>query len=106
LKKPAPSNKTMLPVHVRPSAGRNEVTGFTVDALQVKIAAPPVQGKANRELLVFLSQQLGVRQDALTIIRGLSSRYKLVRVDGLNIVEIRQRLFPTPSSSSDGDATR
>ena len=75
-----------------PNAGRNEITGLTDGVLQVKIVAPPVKGKANRELTVFLSQALGVRKASLSIVKGQTSRNKVIAVEGLSRDEIIKRL--------------
>ncbi len=68
--------------------------GFTDGVLRVRISAPPVRGKANRELLAFLSQLLGISQGSLTITRGHTSRNKTVAVSGLNQEELLGRLLP------------
>lgn len=80
-------------LRVYPNAIRNEVIGLADGVLRVKISAPPVKGKANRELLAFLSQLLGVSQGALTITKGYTSRNKIVAVDGLSQEEILKRLL-------------
>jgi uncharacterized protein (TIGR00251 family) len=81
-----------LRLRVHPNAGRNEVSGFTGDVLQVKIAAPPEKGKANRELIAFLSRALGVSQSSLTIVRGQTSRNKVIAVANLSREELIRRL--------------
>lgn len=95
----------LLQLRVYPNAGRNEVSGFTDGILQVRVSAPPVKGKANRELTAFLSQALGVSKGSLTIVKGHTSRNKVIAIDGLSQEDIIKRLLPKPSSSSDG-ATR
>ena len=77
---------------VQPNAGRNEVVGFEDGALRVKIAAPPVKGRANRELVDFLSKRLGVSKGSITIEKGLTSRKKLIAIEGLSQDEISKRL--------------
>jgi len=69
------------------------VIGFADGVLWVKIAAPPVKGKANRELLAFLSQLLGISQGALIITKGYTSRNKTVAIDGLSQKESLKRLL-------------
>ena len=86
--------RNLLGVRVTPNAHHNEITGLTGGALQVKIAAPPVKGKANIELIAFLSQQLGVGKGALTIIKGHTSRSKIITVAGLSQEDIVKRLLP------------
>jgi len=78
---------------VHPNAARNEVVGFSDGVLLVKISAPPVKGKANRELIAFLSQKLAVGKGTLTIVKGHTSRNKLIAIDGLGQEEIIRRLL-------------
>jgi len=82
-----------ISLRVYPNATRNEVIGFADGVLRVKISAPPVKGKANRELLAFFSQLLGISQGALTITKGYTSRNKTVAVDGLSQEELLKRLL-------------
>ncbi|MFW6125814.1 MAG: DUF167 domain-containing protein [Chloroflexota bacterium] len=79
-------------MQVQPNAGRNEVVGFEEDVLRVKIAAPPVKGKANRELIGFLSKLLGVSKGSITIEKGATTRRKVIAVDGLSQDEVHSRL--------------
>ena len=81
-----------ISLRVHPGAARNEVAGFTDGVLRVKVSAPPVKGKANRELIAFLSQMLGVAQGSLTIIKGHTSRNKVIAIDGLSQEEVMERL--------------
>jgi uncharacterized protein (TIGR00251 family) len=82
----------LLSLRVHPGAGKNEVIGFTGGVLQVRVAAPPVKGKANRELTAFLSQALGVSKSSLTIVKGHTSRNKVLAIDGLSREDIINRL--------------
>jgi len=82
-----------IAVRVQPGAARNEVAGWEADGtLRVRLTAPPVEGRANRALVEFLAEALGLRRAAISLIRGASSRHKLVEVEGLEATEIRQRL--------------
>ena len=49
-------------VKVQPGAAKNEIVGVQGDALKVKINAPPVKGKANRALIDFLAEKLGIKK--------------------------------------------
>ena len=82
----------MLRVRVHPSARRNEVTGFTDGVLQVRVSAPPIKGKANRELIAFLSEILRVSKSSLRIIKGQTSRNKVIAIEGLSQEDITKRL--------------
>jgi uncharacterized protein (TIGR00251 family) len=81
-----------LQVKVHPGASRNEIAGFSGGVLQVKIAAPPEKGKANRELTDFLSRILGVKKSSISIIKGETGRNKLIAIEGLDSDEIISRL--------------
>ena len=82
----------LLPVKVYPGAGRNEIAGFSGGVLQIKIAAPPEKGKANRELTDFLSRILGVKKSSISIIKGETGRNKLIAIEGLDSDAIIKRL--------------
>ena len=71
----------VLALHVQPGAKRTEAAGTHGDALKVRLAAPPVDGKANAELVRFLADAFGVPQRQVTIVRGETSRQKSVRID-------------------------
>ena len=84
----------MLQLRVSPNAARSEVVGFADGVLQVKVAATPVKGKANKELIAFLSKILGVGKGSLTIAKGHTSRSKVIAIDGLSREDIIERLSP------------
>lgn len=81
-----------LQVRVTPRAGRNEVVGWRDDVLLVRLAAPPLDGKANDALLRFLAETLNVPPWDLALTRGHRSRLKRVVVDGLSPHEVFIRL--------------
>jgi uncharacterized protein len=81
-----------LEVKVTPGAARSQIGDVREGVLQVKIGAPPVRGKANRELIDFLARALGVSRAAVSIVRGGTGRNKLVEVAGLDRREIIRRL--------------
>ena len=67
------------------------------DAVRIKIAAPPEKGKANKELVDFLSERLDVARADIEIVSGQTSRQKVVAVNGLGKQEIMKRLLPQPN---------
>ena len=71
-------------LHVQPGAKRTEVAGIHGEGaaarVKIRLAAPPVEGKANAELLCFLASAFGVPQRAVLLLRGDASRQKVVRV--------------------------
>ena len=85
--------QTNITVQVQPNARRNEVVGFEGDILHIKIKAPPVKGKANSELIDFLSEILGITKASIRIEKGLTSRRKLISIKGLGQAQTLERLL-------------
>jgi uncharacterized protein len=81
-----------LAIKAIPNAPRNEVVGWLGEALKIKIHAPPVEGRANDALCEFLAAELGLPRRAVTVLRGDTSRQKVVRIAGLTLPELRLRL--------------
>ena len=81
-----------LRLHIQPGAKKTEVIGLHGEALKIRLAAPPVDGKANACLLAFLADKLGVAKTAVKLLSGDSSRAKRVRVDGVEPSLVRDRL--------------
>lgn len=84
----------MASIRLKVSAGasRDAVAGWQEDVLRVRVATPPERGKANEAVLRLLAAALGVERRHLRIVRGQTSRDKLIEVDGLDQAEIRARL--------------
>jgi uncharacterized protein (TIGR00251 family) len=80
-------------VRAKPDAKRSAVMGVREGALDVKVAAHPVDGAANEELVVVLASALGVPRRNVQLVRGASSRAKRVGVSGLAVDEVRARLL-------------
>jgi len=72
-------------VHAQPGAKRTEVAGVYGDSLKLRLASPPVDGKANECLIEFLARRLGVKRSQISITRGTSSRHKTVFVDAAGL---------------------
>ena len=86
-------NEAKISLRIYPNAPKNEVMGFTGSLLRVKIAAPPVKGKANRELLSFLSRLLKVAPETIAITRGHTSRNKTISVTGFQQEELLKQIL-------------
>jgi len=88
-----PRNEAKIAVRVYPNAARNEVVGFVGELLQVRVSAPPVKGKANEELIAFLSKVLGISKSKIGIIRGHTARNKVIAIDGLSQEDTMKRFL-------------
>jgi uncharacterized protein (TIGR00251 family) len=83
-----------LRIRVQPRARRTEIIGEHAGALKLKLAAPPVDGKANEECRRFLSKLLKVSTGSVEIISGESSREEVVRIDKTSAARINAVLLP------------
>ena len=70
-----------LEIHVQPGAKKSQVAGVHGDALKIRVAAPPVEGKANAALIAFVAEAFGVPKRNVTLIRGETGRRKTVSVE-------------------------
>jgi uncharacterized protein YggU (UPF0235/DUF167 family) len=79
-------------VKVIPNAPRTAVAGWLGDALKVRVQAPPEEGRANAALCAGLAQLLGLPGAAVSVARGTTASRKLLRIQGLDLATVRQRL--------------
>lgn len=84
----------VLTLHIQPGAKQTAVAGLHGEALKIRLAAPPVDGKANECLIGFLAVTLGVAKSSLALVGGASSRSKRVRVEGVTATRVAQCLLP------------
>lgn len=70
-----------LSLHVQPGAKKTEVAGLHGTRIKIRLAAPPVEGKANVALLSFLADAFAVPMRNVTLVRGEKSREKVVRIE-------------------------
>lgn len=82
----------VLTLHIQPGAKRTECAGLHGEALKIRLAAPPVDGRANEALIVFLARALDVPKSRLELVCGHSARAKRVRVAGIGAVAAAQLL--------------
>ena len=87
-----PDKKATIEIHLQPGAKRNEIVGLREDILYVKVAALPQKGQANRALLELIAQTLGIPKNNVEIIRGQSSRSKVIALHGLTLGEVKEIL--------------
>jgi len=79
-------------VRALPRASRTQLAGVYGEAVRVQLAAPPVGGAANNELIAFLAKKLDVPRSAVRVVQGERARDKIVEVDGLSAEQVRTRL--------------
>jgi len=72
-----------LAVYIQPRASRTELAGRHDGAIKIRIAAPAVENAANRALIDFIAQQLGIAKSCVRLVSGASSRRKILEVHGV-----------------------
>jgi uncharacterized protein len=79
-----------LTVRVQPRSSVTKITGIHGDALKIRLAAPPVDGAANKALIALLSEAFEIPRALVTIVSGASSRTKVVELVGITEERVRQ----------------
>lgn len=77
-----------LTLHIQPGAKKTEFAGLHGDALKIRLAAPPVDGKANEALIRFIANTLGLAKSAVSLKSGQTSRRKVVEVQGASVASV------------------
>lgn len=88
----ADGDGVVLTLHIQPGAKKTEVAGLHGEALKIRLAAPPVDGKANDCLIVFLAKRLGLPKSRVALVAGETSRAKRVRVGGIGAAAVAAML--------------
>ncbi len=78
----AGDGRITLTLHIQPGAKKTEFAGLHGDALKIRLAAPPVDGKANEALVRFVADTLGLPRSAVELKSGHTSRRKVLEVSG------------------------
>jgi len=80
----------ILNLHIQPGAKKTALAGLHGAALKIRLAAPPVEGKANDCLIEFLADYLGVARAQVALVSGATSRQKRLRVRGASAQAIEK----------------
>jgi uncharacterized protein len=97
-----PDGNLVLSLHVQPGASGTALAGFHGQALKLRLAAPPLEGKANQALLAYLAELLHLPKSALVLISGHNSRSKKVLIMGISEHTARS-FFLEHNRGSSGD---
>lgn len=82
----------LLVFHVLPNAPRTQIVGLHGEALKLKVHAPPVDGKANDEIVAFLSEASGLAKSRIRIVSGELGKSKRVKFEGIGWDELKRRM--------------
>lgn len=90
----AQTDGVLLSVKVQPRASSNEIGGPLGSELRIKVTAPPVEAAANEALVRFLAEKLACVRRRVELVRGRTSRHKLVKLHGFSSEDVLARLLP------------
>jgi uncharacterized protein (TIGR00251 family) len=82
-----------ISVWLTPRSHEDKILGWDNGSLRVRVAAPPVDGKANEALLRLLARELGITQSSIRLVSGHTSRRKIMAIDGVTSQDVKHRLF-------------
>ncbi len=85
-----------ITIKVHPRAKRSAIGGRLGEAWKLSLAAPPVDGKANDECIRFFAELMKVPKARVRIVMGLTSRSKVVEIEGVPQDELERRLSVNP----------
>ena len=85
-------SSTLIKCRVQPSASKTSIAGIYDEQLKIALAAPPVDGKANKALRDFIAKKLKLPKSAVCVVKGEKSRSKTVACTGITKVEVEKIL--------------
>ena len=84
----------LLRTHVQPRASRSEIGGLEMEALRIRVTAPPVAGAANEAVVKLLARTLGIAKSRVQLVRGGTSRHKVFKLHGIEVAVAAAKLEP------------
>lgn len=90
--KPVSDTLARLAVYIQPGASKTELAGLHDGLIKIRIAAPPVENAANRVLIEFIAERVGVPKRCIRIVSGSTSRRKVLEVQGISAESLTQTL--------------
>lgn len=87
------SEGVVISVRIVPNSSNDFVLGYTEDYLKVKITAPPIENKANKQLIQFLAKLFGLPKTRVSFVYGEKSKIKRILLAGKTLSEINNKIF-------------
>jgi uncharacterized protein len=84
--------RAIIEIAVSPKSSRSRIVVGKGEQIKIYLNSPPVEGKANAELIKLLSKKLGIAKSGIVIIRGQNSRKKIISIEGLDKNHIIEKL--------------
>jgi len=89
-----------LDVYIQPRASKTELAGMHDGVVKIRIAAPPVENAANRALIDFVAQHLGIAKRSVRVVSGDTSRRKVLELDGVTAERVAAAFAPKAGRKS------
>ncbi len=83
---------------IQPRASKNEISGVMNGALKIRLTSPPVEGAANKACIKYLAKTLGISASRVDIVGGLTSKNKIIHIEGMDESAFLQKVLPDKSS--------
>ena len=87
------SEGIILVVRLVPNSSFSKIVDYTNEYIRIKISAPPIENKANKELLDYFSHFFSVNKSKISIVSGEKSKLKKILIKDTNLDELRQKLI-------------
>ena len=84
--------RVLLSIKLQPRSSANQIGEPLGDELRVKVTAPPVDSAANESVVAFLAKRLGCSRGSVELIRGQTSRHKVIGISGMTTAEVLEKL--------------
>ncbi len=88
------ANGVYIAIKLQPRASRQQISGLHGAELKVSVTAPPVDAAANRALVEYFAEILGVSRSQVELVKGQTSRHKALHITGVPAARIREQLAP------------
>lgn len=85
-------NDIIIKVKIVPGSSKNKIIGAYNDALKISIAAPPIEGKANKKCIAYLAKYFDVAKSKIEIISGQTSKNKLIKIYDISPKEFLDKI--------------
>ncbi|HBY57060.1 MAG TPA: YggU family protein [Candidatus Atribacteria bacterium] len=85
-------NNIIIKLKIIPNSSKDKIIGIHNSALKIAIAAPPVEGKANKKCISFLAKYFDIAKSKIEIISGINSKNKLIRINNINPKEFLDKI--------------
>ncbi len=85
----------LIDIHAQPGAKRSAVVGEYGSRLKIAVSTPPVDGKANAALIIFLAKTLSVSKSSVSLVSGETSRQKRFLIKGISEAECLKKILVT-----------